>query len=177
MRAAVDALAQRLAPVCAVVEEALPQWDMQQDLQSIGALLGLMFGASQPEESEHPIPLAAYFEALHKRDQSIHAWEQFFDQCDVLLCPPAMMTAFSHCDPGAPLRVDGQDVAYEMVAAHSALFNYTGHPAVTLPYALDHDGLPIGIQLAGKRWSESRLLAIAQALSVVTGPFRRPPGF
>jgi amidase len=30
--------------------------------------------------------------------------------------------------------------------------------------------------LVGKRWNESRLLAIAQALAPVTGDFRRPPG-
>jgi amidase len=46
-----------------------------------------------------------------------------------------------------------------------------------LPYKLDRDGLPIGVQLVGKRWDESRLLAIAKVLSAVTGEFRRPPGY
>ena len=64
-----------------------------------------------------------------------------------------------------------------MVSAHSTLFNYTGHPAVVLPYKLDRDGLPIGVQLVGKRWDESRLLAMAKALAEVTGEFRRPPGY
>jgi amidase len=64
-----------------------------------------------------------------------------------------------------------------MISAHSTVFNYTGHPAVVLPYKLDRDGLPIGLQLVGKRWNESRLLAIAKALSSVTGEFRRPPGY
>jgi hypothetical protein len=31
--------------------------------------------------------------------------------------------------------------------------------------------------MIGKRWDESRLLAMAQALSEVTGPFQRPPGY
>jgi amidase len=34
-----------------------------------------------------------------------------------------------------------------------------------------------GLQLVGKRWDESRLLAAAKALSGVTGGFGRPPGF
>jgi len=42
---------------------------------------------------------------------------------------------------------------------------------------LDRDGLPIGIQMVGKRWDESRLLAMAKALSEVTGAFQRPPGY
>ena len=73
-----------------------------------------------------------------------------------------MITAFPHCETGSPLHVDGQDVNYWMVSAHATLFNYTGHPAVVLPYKLDRDGLPIGVQMVGKRWGESRLLAIAR---------------
>ena len=119
----------------------------------------------------------AYLEALDRRDQSMLAWEQFFEQWDVLLCPPSMVTAFPHCEPGSPLNVDGQEVIYWMVSGHGTLFNYTGHPAVVLPYKLDRDGLPIGVQLVGKRWDEARLLAMAQALSEVTGPFQRPPGY
>jgi len=178
IRAAVEELAKQLTPLCAAVEAApLPQVDFNQELASAGALIGMMTGAFQPGEQERPTTLAHYLEALHRRDQSIIAWEQFFDEWDVLLCPPSMVTAFPHCETGTPLRVDGQEVAYWMVSAHGTLFNYTGHPAVVLPYKLDHDGLPIGIQMVGKRWGESRLLAMAKALSEVTGAFQRPPGY
>jgi len=178
IREAGEEFAGRLAALGAVVEEAvLPQVDFQQELASAGALIGMMMGAFQPEEQERPTTLAHYLEALYRRDQSIAAWEQFFEKWDVLLCPPSMMTAFPHCEPGSPLHVDGQEVSYWMVSAHSTVFNYTGHPAVVLPYQLDHDDLPIGIQLVGKRWDESRLLAIARALSEVTGACQRPPGY
>jgi len=177
MREAVEELAKRLSTLGAVVEEAaLPQVDFQQELASTGALIGMMMGAFQPEDEARPTTLAHYLEALDIRDQSIAAWERFFEKWDVLLCPPSMMTAFPHCEPGAPLLVDGQEVSYWMVSAHSTVFNYTGHPAVVLPYKLDRDGLPVGIQMVGKRWSESRLLAMAKALSEVTGTFQRPPG-
>ncbi len=178
IRDAVKALAQHLYPFCAAVEEAtLPEVDFNQELVSAGALIGMVTGAFQPEEQERPTTLAHYLEALNIRDQSILAWEQFFDEWDVLLCPPSMVTAFPHCETGTPLHVDGQEVAYWMVSAHGTLFNYTGHPAVVLPYKLDRDGLPIGVQMVGKRWDESRLLAMAKALSEVTGAFQRPPGY
>jgi amidase len=137
----------------------------------------MVIGAFQPDENQAPATLAQYLEALHRRDQSIIAWEQFFDMWDILLCPPCMTTAFPHCETGAPLHVDGREVIYWMVNAHTTLFNYSGHPAVALPYRRDRDGLPIGVQLVGKRWNESRLLAIAKALSEVTGEFQRPPGY
>jgi amidase len=177
MRKAVEEFAGRLSALGAVVEEAaLPQVDFQQELASASALMGMMMGAFQPEENERPTRLSHYLEALDIRDRSIAAWEQFFEKWDVLVCPPSMMTAFPHCEPGASLLVDSQEVSYWMVSAHSTVFNYTGHPAVVLPYKLDRDGLPLGIQMVGKRWSDSRLLAMAKALSAVTGTFQRPPG-
>jgi amidase len=178
MRNTVINLAQQLQPLVAAVEEApLPELDFNQELSSAGGLIGMMVGAFQPDEQERPVPLAHYLEALFRRDQSILAWERFFERWDVLLCPPSMMAAFPHCEPGAPLRVDDHDVTYWMISAHSTLFNYTGHPAVVLPFRLDRDGLPLGIQLVGKRWGESRLLAVAEALTEVTGAFRRPMGY
>jgi amidase len=178
IRGAVEELAKRLRPLCAAVEEAvMPQVDFNQELPRAGALIGMITGAFQPEEQEQPATLAQYLEALDRRDQSILAWEQFFEKWDVLLCPPSLVTAFPHCEPGSPLRVDDQEVIYWAVSGHGTLFNYTGHPAVVLPYKLDRDGLPLGIQLVGKRWDEARLLAMAKAISEVTGPFQRPLGY
>ncbi|MFN8492447.1 MAG: amidase family protein [Caldilineaceae bacterium] len=69
----------------------------------------------------------------------------------------------------------GTDVVFEI--ARQDDINYTGHPAVAMPYQLDAAGLPIGVQLVGKRWGEARLLAAAQAVTQVTGGFRRPPSY
>lgn len=175
-RDAVGELARQLQPVCAVVEEAkLPQIDFSETLQRAGALIGMMIGAFGPDAQEPPTTLADYMTALEQRDQAIVAWEQFFTQWDVLLCPPAMRTAFAHCEPGSPLHVDDTEVSYWLISAHTTLFNYSGQPAVVLPYRRDAEGLPIGVQLVGKRWDDARLLAIAQAIAEVTGPFQRPP--
>ena len=178
VRQSIEALAQQLRAAGATVEEApLPALDFTQDLMSAGALIGMMVGAFQPDEHAPPTTLAQYLEVLYRRDQSMLAWEQFFATWDALLCPPAMVSAFPHCETGSPLQVDGQAVDYWFVSAHCTVFNYTGHPAVVLPYTRDQHGLPIGVQLVGKRWDDARLLGIAQALASVTGEFRRPPGY
>ena len=152
IRAAIEALAQQLRAGGATVEAApLPDLDFTQELASAGAVIGMMIGAFQPDNDAAPTTLAHYLEALHRRDQSMIAWERFFDAWDVLLCPPSMVSAFPHCEPGSPLQVDGREVDYWQVSSHSTLFNYTGHPAVVLPYTLDRDGVPIGVQIVGKR--------------------------
>jgi Asp-tRNA(Asn)/Glu-tRNA(Gln) amidotransferase A subunit family amidase len=43
--------------------------------------------------------------------------------------------------------------------------------------AIRKHGLPIGVQIVGKRWDESRLLAMVQALSTVTDTFQRLPDY
>jgi len=178
MRQAIEELAQQLRSAGANVEAVtLPDLDFNQELANAGALIGMIVGAFQPAEHNQPTTLADYLEALHRRDQSMLAWEQLFEAWDILLCPPSMVSAFPHCETGSPLQVDGREEVYWHVSSHSTLFNYSGHPAVVLPYTRDRDGLPMGIQIVGKRWDEARLLGIAQALAQVTGGFRRPPGY
>ena len=61
-------------------------------------------------------------------------------------------------------------------SVHTGLFNLTGNPAIVLPLARSHEGLPIGVQLVGRRWSDMTLLAVAAQLTQVTGRFEPPPG-
>jgi Asp-tRNA(Asn)/Glu-tRNA(Gln) amidotransferase A subunit family amidase len=44
---------------------------------------------------------------------------------------------------------------------HTQLFNLTGHPAITIP--VPSGGLPVGLQLVGRRGGTAGLLAIAAA--------------
>lgn len=176
--AAVGNLAAQLASAGARVEEArLPKLDLHDDLAEGGKLIGMMLEAAQPEPLERPTPVSRWFAALARRDRSILAWERFFESCDALLCPVAMTTAFLHCKPGSPLEVNGKDESYWMLPACGAVFNYSGHPALALPCGQDSNGLPIGLQLVGRHWSETRLLGIAAAIAPFTGGFRRPPGY
>ncbi len=178
IRAAIRRLADQLTDAGAIAEEVtLPALDFTQDLMGAGALIGMLVGAFEQEEGQGSITLAQYLEALQRRDRSILVWEHFFASWDALLCPASMITAFPHCEPGLPLQVDGAATDYWMVSAHSTIFNYTGHPAVVLPYTQDCDGLPLGVQLVGKRWGEARLLGVAKALAPLTGDFRRPRGY
>jgi amidase len=174
--AAVENLATQLRTAGATVEEAkLPKPDLHDDLEQGGALIGMMMEAAQPPEQTTPI--SRWFEVLACRDQSILAWDRFFESWDALLCPVAMTTAFPHCEPGTPIKVDGKEQSYWMLPSYGAVFNYSGHPALSMPCGQDSDGLPIGLQLVGKRWSESRLLGIAAAIEPLTGGFRRPPAY
>ena len=141
-------------------------------------MLSAVYKVIPPPENGPAAPtFGDWMEMLQQRDRLIWAWERFGDQWDVLLLPPMPMTAFTHCDLGAPLAVDDEWVPHGRVSHHLFPFNLTGQPAIVLPLSSDRQGLPIGVQVVGRRWADERLLAIAAQLAEVTGPFRRPPGY
>ena len=106
-----------------------------------------------------------YFRLLQQRDELIGDWERFFATHDALICPVMMVPAFPHCERGTPIMVDDATESYDLLAGYCRPFNLTGHPVVTLPVGLSPDGLPIGVQVVGARWSEARLLGIARAMA------------
>ncbi len=55
-------------------------------------------------------------------------------------------------------------------------FNMYGIPAISIPCGFTTAGLPVGVMLAGPRFSESRVLALARAFEIATDwHTRRPP--
>jgi Asp-tRNA(Asn)/Glu-tRNA(Gln) amidotransferase A subunit family amidase len=76
--------------------------------------------------------------------------EKLFDRYDAIVTPAA---------PGeAPVGEATGDPAF------STLWTYCGVPAVTLPILTGSNGMPIGVQLVGRRWCDGRLLRTAEWL-------------
>ncbi len=74
--------------------------------------------------------------------------------------------------------VDGQAIAESfMDLTFSGPFNLTGHPAVVVPVALTAAGLPVGVQLVGRRNGEAALLDTVEAVDRIVGGYRQPPGY
>lgn len=119
-----------------------------------------------------------YFAALTERDRLITQMDAELAQWDVLLCPVAMTPAFAHCPTGAAIAVDGRKIPYGLASgAYTTPFSFTGRPVVVIPVGRTEDGLPIGMQIVGKRWREMELLAIADELDKAIGNFQHPSGY
>lgn len=52
-------------------------------------------------------------------------------------------------------------------------FNLTGLPAISVPCGLT-EGLPVGLQIVGRRWGEARLIRVARAYERARGDFPMP---
>src|SRR5262249_11713672 len=178
VRRQVERIAAEAAAAGARVETRLPDLDWGALGALFGDLVATITGIFAPDSElrDEQRTLAWYLEALDRRDRFIAAWEAYFDGVDALVLPAAIANAFTHRDAGAPLDVDGRRVPYWEIARPLVSCNLTGHPALAAPAGLDGDGLPIGVQIVGPRWSDARLVCIARALEQAgILPGVRPP--
>lgn len=123
-----------------------------------------------------------YFNILSSRDAIALEIDKLLETYDVWVLPVASTSAHKHRITNnydgplpiydEPLFIDGQPYT-----VYTEIFNLTGHPVVTIPIGYNSDGLPIGIQIVGKRWYDADLLAIAKQLNDIAGNYRQPPGF
>ncbi|SDX74369.1 aspartyl-tRNA(Asn)/glutamyl-tRNA(Gln) amidotransferase subunit A [Modestobacter sp. DSM 44400] len=90
--------------------------------------------------------------ALRRRDELLPHAEALLDGIDVLLGPVAPFAA-----PELTPPIDTPEG--EVEGLFTGPFNVTGQPAVSLPAGLTDDGLPFGVQLAGRVGGDAELLA------------------
>jgi aspartyl-tRNA(Asn)/glutamyl-tRNA(Gln) amidotransferase subunit A len=111
------------------------------------------------------------------RHDVLQATHRIFDQADLLVTPTMPVVAFDAEGP-MPLEIGGREVESPLASICFTLpFNLTGQPAVSVPAGLSREGLPVGLQIAGPRLSEARLLAAALALERAQPWPKLAPGY
>ncbi|MEF8782852.1 MAG: amidase [Haloarculaceae archaeon] len=85
---------------------------------------------------------------------------------DALLTPTLTVPPYGkRLSERYPTEIDGETVdGIPTDAMLTWVFNLTGHPAASVPAGFTDDGLPVGLQVVGRRYAESDVLAVAAAL-------------
>jgi aspartyl-tRNA(Asn)/glutamyl-tRNA(Gln) amidotransferase subunit A len=104
-----------------------------------------------------------YVRAMGLRELLRTSVDRALDTCDALLLPALAIPAPSFGAASVPVDGSSEPVRAIMLRL-TQLFNLTGHPAIALPCGRTASGLPIGLQLVGRRGETHRLLDIAEAL-------------
>ena len=124
---------------------------------------------------DEPFTYRRYAEVLTRRDRIVAAIEGEVGRYDALLCPVVAIPAPPHDPESLTIDVDGTAVPNWLGLSYTSPFNIGGNPVVVLPVTLTDEGLPIGVQVVGRRWTEMELLAVARAISDVLPSIPRPP--
>lgn len=104
----------------------------------------------------------AYFTHAQKiRRKITDETMKMFERCDVLISPTSPTVAFKQGE-----KLDDPVTMYlsDIYTVHA---NLAGAPAISVPVGTDEDGLPFGLQIMGKPWEESSLLAITRKIGAV----------
>jgi aspartyl-tRNA(Asn)/glutamyl-tRNA(Gln) amidotransferase subunit A len=172
---AMDAVAQRLAQLGAtVIEIDLPGRPLM-DAATWTILLAEGFAVHGRGLREHPqdygritrerLSIGAFVtgahlvQAMRWRRHFISVFDGLLLGCDAILCSTSL---------GAPVpmaKVDGNPWRHSHPI--TAPFNLTGHPALAVPAGFDSAGLPLSLQLVGRRFDEATLLRIGHAYETV----------
>ena len=188
---AVEQVAHEMDALGSVVEIARPEFDVEEFWNALTVRLtagvhdevrDLARACGRVPSPEFMEPMSwRYFEAgaqvtssevdraLLDRDLVVQRVNDFFTEYDVLITPtlqvlpPDLGTAGGLDVVASPLD---HVLLGEMVGPNLAIFNMTGHPAITVPTGMSAGGLPIGVQLVARHGMDSLLLALAAELEV-----------
>ena len=173
--------AQAFASLGCEVEEATPQ--IEEPFSDFGPVVCADAAASLGHVlDEHRDVLTRYARRTLERGREVSGVEyaramrgieryrarmgDFFERYDLLLTPATAATAFP-CGQ-RPAQIAGQDVSALWGAfPYSVPFNITGQPAASLPCGFSAEGLPIGLQVAGRVGEDALVLRACAAFEQV----------
>lgn len=122
---------------------------------------------------QEPEPTAIrVVENLTIRDKMRAALLRQMEQFPVLLITVCGTTAWKHRERRYPTGAKEIGLFEAMMPA--TWLNLLGLPGMVIPFGLDENGLPIGIQLVGRPYDEELLLELAIRLEEARGPFPTP---
>lgn len=184
---AVAAAAAALADAGCVVEEvSIPALNDQNWNELSRVLMGIegsvLVGRwiSGREHELHPfirrrlavreVPVVDYIDALEVSESLRRQMADFFQRFDLLLTPVCSAVAFEH--GREDVAIDDTLIEARHILRAAVPWDVTGHPGLAVPFALTGDGMPIGVQLVGRKFDE-RLICraglVLQAASPVAG--------
>jgi Asp-tRNA(Asn)/Glu-tRNA(Gln) amidotransferase A subunit family amidase len=97
-----------------------------------------------------------YLYAQERRRTFTCEWGEFFEQVDLVISPG--------CPVAAARIEDAEADTDEEWWGVYAIANLTGQPATVLPCGLTNSGLPVGIQVMGRRYSDAAVLSVAATI-------------
>ena len=118
------------------------------------------------------ITSGALFKAQQARSAITRGMNEVLDKVDVLLTPAVPFVAWPLSAEGYNSLGDTTVEAITKLAFTTAAFNLTGHPAISVPCGLNSEGLPIGLQIAGRAFDEETVIQVAHAYEQLAPPPR-----
>ena len=121
-------------------------------------LMGFVRRAYELTEDYTVRKFARSYRWRHRLEEEVAA---VFEDVDVLLTPATAVPAFPAEGP-MPTEIAGREVAPGMAVPFTMLANLCWNPAISVPAGTTSEGLPIGLQVIGRRHRDDVVLRLAR---------------
>lgn len=116
-----------------------------------------------------------------KRHRMRLAWDAFFEDYDLMLCPVAVTAAFPHDQAGLrhkrTIVVNNRQVPVVDQIFWAGYSGVTWLPSTAAPIGQTSDGLPVGVQIIGPQYRDYECIQFAKLLEKEYRGFEPPPAY
>jgi len=185
-----------------VSDTARPEFDVKGAHRTYQSLLTAVMSSAQPAEDVAQMQrIAAQFDPgdnsseavaaratvmMHRdwirhnfrRERLRGAWDEFFKEWDILICPQFNVPAIKHDHRPfgeRTIEVDGEARPYHESLFWAGLIIASYLPSTVFPTGVSKDGLPIGLQAVGGPYQDYSTIEFARLISAELGGFTPPP--
>jgi amidase len=191
IEAVASAAAKRFAELGCTVEQAEPDFSRVREIIHVTRALRMVTLHAEKLEKwrdqmnpnlvwniEKGFPLTAQQVGMAEKERTAlyHRVRQFFERYDLLLTPTVAVPPFPVEMP-YPQEINGKPINnYQEWLYLTYAITVTGLPAISVPCGWTAEGLPVGLQIVGRRLGEATVLRAAAAFEAIA-PWqdKRPP--
>lgn len=150
-------------------------WDIERDMWP-GRAADFETGVRRTLELTENYTVSRFTFGQHRRRQLEEETAALFARFDVLLTPTTAVPPF---DAGGqmPTEINGEKVHPAMAVPFTMLANLCWNPAASVPAGTTASGLPVGLQIMGRRHADDVVLRLARILEEIRPWPRVAPGF
>jgi amidase len=127
------------------------------------------------------LPHRTWLQLSEKRHRMRLAWDEFFKDYDLMLCPVAVTAAFPHDHEGLrhlrTIVVNNRKVPVVDQIFWAGYSCVTWLPSTAAPIGQTSEGLPIGVQIVGPQYGDYSTIAFAKLLEKEYRSFQPPPAY
>ena len=111
------------------------------------------------------------YKKFHRvRTDILDAHCDVFDKYDIIIAPVTGCLPVKNSDnfdTKGPNEISGQPVDPLIGFSYTYLENMIGTPAASVPFGISKEGLPIGIQVIGRRYDDAKVFAVCKMLEEI----------
>jgi len=116
-----------------------------------------------------------YAETIDYKDYFSKIYDTFLTTYDIWITPVCSFEAYKHQKAGKPFIINGKKIGYtKAIAGFVFTTGLSGHPIVVIPIGKKKNGMPVGIQIHSRKWTDKKLLEIAKYFEQFTDKFISP---